>query len=82
VNASNSSPPANLKKAALHRATILNAINSGTFDYSVTFPNSKNAAKFAPSQYTVKRYLEEWLNNKKPVLKAHTTITAKHSITS
>lgn len=62
--------PANLKKAALHRAAIMNAIISGTFDYSVTFPGSKNSAKFAPSQYTIKRYLEEWLENKKPVLKA------------
>ncbi|PTQ86936.1 Arm DNA-binding domain-containing protein [Nitrosomonas ureae] len=40
--------PANLKKAAQHRAAILNAIDAGTFDYSFTFPNSKNAEKFKP----------------------------------
>lgn len=64
--------PANLKKASQHRAAILNAIDAGTFDYSFTFPNSKNAEKFAPTQYTVKTYLTEWLENKKPTLKAST----------
>jgi len=64
--------PANLKKASLHRAAILNAIEAGTFDYAYTFPKSKNAHKFAPSQYTVKTYLTEWLENKRPVLKAST----------
>ena len=64
--------PANLKKAAQHRAAILNAIDAGTFDYSFTFPNSKNALKFAPTQYTVRTYLTEWLSNKKPTLKAST----------
>lgn len=64
--------PANLKKAAQHRAAILNAIDSGTFDYSYTFPESKNAQKFAPSQYTVRSYMTEWLANKKPTIKAST----------
>jgi integrase len=64
--------PTNLKKAAQHRAAILSAIDAGTFDYSYTFPNSKNALKFAPSQYTVKSYLIEWLANKKPTIKAST----------
>ncbi|SFI30711.1 site-specific integrase [Nitrosomonas sp. Nm34] len=64
--------PANLKKASLYRAAILSAIESGTFDYSYTFPKSKNAIKFAPSQYTVEIYLREWLANKKPTLKAST----------
>jgi len=64
--------PANLKKAAQHRAAILNAIEAGTFDYAYTFPKSKNAHKFAPSQYTVRTYLTEWLGNKRPVLKAST----------
>lgn len=64
--------PANLKKASLHRAAILSAIDTGTFDYAFTFPNSKNAEKFAPSSYSVKSYLVEWLENKKPVLKAST----------
>lgn len=64
--------PANLKKAAQHRAAILNAIDAGTFDYTYTFPNSKNARKFAPTQYTVGAYLTEWLGNKKPTIKAST----------
>lgn len=64
--------PSNLKKAAQHRAAIFNAIDAGTFDYAYTFPKSKNAHKFAPSQYTVKTYLTEWLENKRPVLKAST----------
>lgn len=64
--------PANLKKAAQHRAAILNAIDAGTFDYAYTFPKSKNAHNFAPSQYTVKTYITEWLENKRPVLKAST----------
>lgn len=64
--------PANLKKAANHRAAIISAIDSGTFDYLFTFPNSKNALKFAPTQYTVRTYLTEWLENKRPTLKAST----------
>ncbi len=65
--------PANLKKAAQHRAAVLNAIDSGTFDYSFTFPNSKSSIKFfLPTQYTVQVYLAEWLMNKKPTIKAST----------
>lgn len=64
--------PTNLKKAAQHRAAILSAIDAGSFDYSFTFPNSKNAQKFASTQYTVRTYLTEWLANKKPTLKAST----------
>lgn len=64
--------PANLKKASNHRAAILSAIDSGTFDYAFTFPESKNSNKFAPTQYTVRTYLSEWLENKKPTIKAST----------
>lgn len=64
--------PANLKKASQHRAAILNAIDNGSFDYSYTFPRSRNADKFAPTQYTVKSYLTEWLTNKQPTIKAST----------
>ena len=41
--------PANLKRASQHRAAILHAIELGEFDYGVTFPGSKNAARFAPA---------------------------------
>lgn len=64
--------PANLKKASQHRAAILNAIDAGSFDYSYTFPDSKNVRKFATNQYTVRTYLTEWLANKKPTLKSST----------
>ncbi len=41
-------PPTNLKKAEQHKAAIEHAISIGAFDYSVTFPGSPRAAKFAP----------------------------------
>lgn len=47
----------------------------GTFDYSITFPNSKNAEKFAVYQgqvQSVERYFEQWLVAKKPHISAST----------
>lgn len=42
---------------------IEHAISIGTFDYSVTFPGSARAAKFAPeaSRETVNGFLTRWL---------------------
>ena len=59
--------PTNLKKAEQHKAAIEHAISIGTFDYSVTFPGSARAAKFAPeaSHETVNGYLTRWLAGKK-----------------
>ena len=56
----------NLKKAELLKAAIEHAISIGTFDYSVTFPRSPRAAKFAPeaSRETVSGFLTRWLNAK------------------
>lgn len=56
----------NLKKAEQHKAAIEHAISIGTFDYSVTFPGSARAAKFAPeaSRETVNGYLTRWLGAK------------------
>lgn len=53
----------NLKKAEQHKAAIEHAISIGTFDYSVTFPGSARAEKFAPeaSRETVNGYLTRWL---------------------
>lgn len=65
----------NLRKAAYHRAAILDAVEKGTFDYTVTFPNSKNAARFAHipgDTLTVGEYLSQWLQDKKPTLKSST----------
>ncbi len=57
----------NLKKAEQHKAAIEHAISIGTFDYSVTFPGSARAAKFAPeaSRETVNGFLTRWLEAKR-----------------
>lgn len=65
---------ANLKAVARHREAILDAIERGTFDYRVTFPDSKNALKFAEREgdvLLVELYLERWLERQKH-LKAST----------
>lgn len=66
--------PANLKKAAKFKASIELAIFNGTFDYAVTFPHSKHAKSFGFSsgQVSLENYLEHWLEQKEPVLKAST----------
>lgn len=66
--------PANLKRAANHRAAILDAIARGTFSYATTFPESKNAAKFSPKALgqTVQAYLESWVDGKAKTIKAST----------
>lgn len=68
--------PANLKKVAQHRATILDAIARGVFDYAVTFPESKARFKFAPcprgAGQRLDDYLDTWLDGKKKELKAST----------
>lgn len=66
--------PTNLKKAALHRAAILNAIATGTFDYSITFPDSPRAKQFKPAvaQDTIGEYLFLWLERKQKHLKTST----------
>lgn len=63
--------PANLKKAARHRAAILDSIDNGTFDYAVTFPRSKNARKFIRGD-RLDHYLTGWLEKKRPTLKTST----------
>ena len=66
--------PANLKRAERHRSAIIVAIENGTFNYAHTFPNSKNIARFSVKgeALPVKDYLESWLEQKKPTLKAST----------
>ena len=70
------STPANLKRAAQHRAAILLAIENGTFDYATTFPNSKRAKLFAktpePAGLHVSSFLDTWLEDKKEHTKAST----------
>ncbi|MGY8791923.1 MAG: Arm DNA-binding domain-containing protein [Pseudomonadales bacterium] len=64
----------NLKKAANHRAAILDAIERGVFDYATTFPNSGKAASYSRSigQISVDEFLTQWLIEKKPTLQAAT----------
>ncbi|WP_273430554.1 site-specific integrase [Chitinibacter tainanensis] len=69
--------PANLEAARRHRDAILYAIKNGTFDYSVTFPNSKMAARFAArpgSTEHLQAYLQRWLERQKPLIKNSTYI--------
>lgn len=67
--------PANLKRAENHRAAILHAIATDSFDYAATFPKSSNAAKFMAQQgdvKTVEAFLEAWLARQKKHLKDST----------
>lgn len=68
--------PANLKRVSLHRAAILDAIARGTFDYAVTFPNSKNRFKFVERPQSagllLEDYLETWVASKRKQLKSST----------
>lgn len=66
--------PANLRRAANHRAAVLDAIARGTFDYAATFPGSKNAAQFGKKRtsLTVQEYLESWIDSKAMTIKAST----------
>lgn len=64
---------ANLKRAENHRAAILHAIATGSFDYAKTFPNSTKARQFAsqPGDVdTIEAYLETWLESKRKQLKS------------
>lgn len=68
--------PANLKRVAQHRAVILEAIAHDTFDYAITFPESKNRFKFAERPQSaglqLEDYLESWILGKKRQLKSST----------
>jgi integrase len=66
---------ANLKRAENHRAAILHAIATNSFDYARTFPNSTKARQFAvqPGDVDIiEDYLETWLDGQKRHLKAST----------
>lgn len=67
--------PANLKRVTQHRAAIMDAIQKGTFDYRVTFPDSPRAALFVERQgevLSVEKYLNDWLDRQRVHLKAST----------
>lgn len=70
--------PAHLKRAERHRAAILDAIERGTFDYAVTFPDSPRAVQFASqpgAAISVGTWLERWLREICSTLKASTKAT-------
>lgn len=65
----------NMKRAALHRAAILVAIEQGTFDYATTFPDSKRAqqlGKAATPHQNTGDFLTAWLDSKTPTIKTST----------
>ncbi len=67
--------PVNLKRAERHRSAIIEAIDNGTFEYQVTFPNSKNAIRFANYtgvNTTIKQYMNNWIDSKESEIKAST----------
>lgn len=64
-----------MKRVALHRAAILDAISKGTFDYAVTFPDSPRRFQFSQKKsdgYLLTEYLETWLDSIKKHYKAST----------
>jgi integrase len=69
---------ANLKRAEQHRAAILHAIATDTFDYRATFPDSKMASRFQDAAaepgdlMTVGDWLDKWLDRQKVECKAST----------
>lgn len=75
--------PANLKRAERHRAAIIHAIETGTFDYAVTFPDSPKAVKHAQQPgdvLLVRKYLDEWLKGQKQHIKSSTYNDYRKSI--
>ncbi|NHR06671.1 DUF3596 domain-containing protein [Chromobacterium haemolyticum] len=67
--------PANMKRAAQHRAAVLIAIEQGTFDYATTFPNSKRASTLARAtsgKMLASDYLVIWLEKKSLTIKSST----------
>jgi integrase len=65
--------PAGLKKARNFLGAVKEAIEAGTFDYSVSFPKSKRLSELKQSSgVTVGEYISTWLVQIKSRLKAST----------
>ena len=65
----------NLKRAEQHRAAILHAITMGTFDYAVTFPESKKRFLFTEEKgkgLFLEDWLQTWLERQKSHIKSST----------
>lgn len=66
---------ANLNRAEHHRSAILDAIERGTFNYAITFPESPNRFAFAEYKgegYKLELWLETWIDRQKKHLKSST----------
>lgn len=75
--------PANLKRAAQHRAAVLDAIAKGTFSYRETFPDSPRAKDFADQKgdaETIDSFLDTWLEAKKLEVKSSTYVGYKNTV--
>jgi integrase len=73
--------PANRRLVEKHRESIVDAISAGTFDYTITFPNSKRAAQFAvKSDLSISIWLDKWLDRKEQHIKASTYDTYRRAI--
>lgn len=75
--------PTNLKRAERHRAAILDAIERGSFDYSVTFPDSPRRFIFAEQRgqaQTVADYLDKWVEREATRLKTSTANDYRKSV--
>lgn len=74
----------NLKRVALHRAAVLNAIANGTFDYAATFPESPNLRKFVSTSKTAVTFAsfakDTYLKRAKEHLKSSTFIGYQRAI--
>jgi integrase len=67
--------PANRKRVERHLGAIVDAIDNGTFDYNVTFPDSPRRLLFIqqPAEgIETGKYLDEWIEGKRKQLKAST----------
>lgn len=67
--------PTNRRRVENHLGAIKHAIENGTFNYAVTFPDSPRRFKFCPElrpDKTLEAWLEKWLEGKKKQLKSST----------
>jgi integrase len=67
--------PANDRRVSNHLGAILDSIEKGTFNYSVTFPDSKRRFLFieTPGEaINIETYLDDWLEAQEKQLKSST----------
>ena len=65
----------NLKRVTNHLGAIQSAIDTGTFDYAATFPDSKNKFKFTEKKgdaLLAETYFDDWITSKEKQLKSST----------